>query len=199
MPRKTDPKNLERVLDEAAALFLAEGYDAATMQQLADRLGLHKSSLYHYVDGKEDLLQRLTAAAQTDAEADLQAAASDPEVADPFLTAVELAVDQTLGDIGRVSLVLRQKPGTATGDHVVDRRRSYDRHLAELIEEAQQAGQLRDDIHPLLMARLTMGMVSWLVQWYRPDLSRFDPVVVRNAIMAIVKDGIVIDEGPVDT
>ena len=40
MPRKTDPKNLERVLDAAAELFLAEGYDAATMQQLADKLGL---------------------------------------------------------------------------------------------------------------------------------------------------------------
>ncbi|MGI9622346.1 MAG: TetR/AcrR family transcriptional regulator [Acidimicrobiales bacterium] len=190
MPRKTDPKNLERVLDGAADLFLAEGYDAATMQQLADRLGLHKSSLYHYVDGKEDLLQQLTASAQAGAEADLEAAAGDP---DPFITAVELAIDQTLGDIGRVSLVLRQKPGTPTGDQVVERRRAYDRHLSELIEDAQKAGRLRNDIHPLLMARLTMGMVSWLVEWYRPNLSRFEPSVVRDAILAIVKDGILVD------
>ena len=57
MARKTDPKNFERVLDAAATLFLDVGYDAASMQQLADRLGLHKSSLYHYVDSKEDLLK----------------------------------------------------------------------------------------------------------------------------------------------
>jgi AcrR family transcriptional regulator len=191
MPRSTDPKNLERVLDAAAELFLAEGYDAATMQQLADKLGLHKSSLYHYVDGKEDLLQQLTDSAQAAGEAALDEAeqAADENA---FLAALSLAVDQTLGDIGRVSLVLRQKPGTATGDAVVERRRAYDRRLSALIEKAQQAGGVRGDIHPMLMARLTLGMVSWLVEWYDSELSRFDSDVIREAILAMVTSGVVV-------
>ncbi|HJM97553.1 MAG TPA: helix-turn-helix domain-containing protein [Acidimicrobiales bacterium] len=60
MPRQTDPKNLERLLGAAAELFLVEGYDGASMQQIADSVDLHKSSLYHYVSGKEDLLAVLT-------------------------------------------------------------------------------------------------------------------------------------------
>jgi len=44
------------------------------MQQLADKLGLHKSSLYHYVDSKNDLLDQLTRSAQDAAEADLATA-----------------------------------------------------------------------------------------------------------------------------
>ncbi len=43
MPRQTDPKNLERLLGASAELFLVEGYDGASMQQLADSVGLHKS------------------------------------------------------------------------------------------------------------------------------------------------------------
>ena len=190
MPRKTDPKNLERVLDAAADLFLAVGYDAATMQQLADRLGLHKSSLYHYVDGKEDLLERLTSAAQDKGERDLSKAEQALSGEDALLTALGLAVDQTLADIGRVSLVLRQRPGTAAGNAVIERRRAYDRRLAELIGQAQKDGVLRHDIHPLLMARLTLGMVSWLVEWYNAEFSRFDAKEVREAVLAIVTSGV---------
>lgn len=192
MPRKTDPKNLERVLDAAAGLFLSEGYDAATMQQLADRLGLHKSSLYHYVDGKEDLLERLTGAAQDTAESDLKDAEDDPE--NGFLAALGLAVDQTLSDVGRVSLVLRQKPGTPTGDAVVERRRAYDRRLSALIEQSQRSGAIRGDLHPMLLARLTLGMVAWLVEWYDPELSRFKPEEIREAILALVTSGVVVPQ-----
>ena len=190
MPRKTDPKNLERVLDVAADLFLAEGYDAATMQQLADRLGLHKSSLYHYVGGKEDLLEQLTRAAQDVAERDLDIAEQDSE--NGFLTAVRLAIDQTLSDVGRVSLVLRQKPGTPTGDAVVERRRVYDRRLSKLIESAQRSGKVQSDLHPMLLARLTMGMVSWLVEWYDPARTRFEPEEVREAALALVTNGVIV-------
>lgn len=190
MPRKTDPKNLERVLDAAAELFRSEGYDAATMQQLADRLGLHKSSLYHYVDGKEDLLEKLTSSAQETAESDLKTAEGDHE--NGFLAAVKLATEQTLGDVGRTSLVLRQKPGTPTGDVVVERRRAYDRGLSKLIEQSQKSGAVRDDIHPMLLARLTMGMVAWLVEWYDPELSRFKPEEIREAVLALVTNGVIV-------
>lgn len=189
MPRKTDPKNHERVLNVAAALFREEGYEAASMQQLADRLGLHKSTLYHYVDGKEDLLEQLTNEAQETAENDLKFAEKDPD--NGFLVALSMAIDQTLGDLGRTSLVLRQKPGTPTGDAVVERRRVYDRRLANLIKRAQKSGAIRDDVHPMLLARLTLGMVSWLIEWYDPDLSRFKPEEVREAIITLVKNGVV--------
>lgn len=190
MARKTDPKNHERVLEAAAELFRTEGYDAATMQQLADKLGLHKSSLYHYVDGKDDLLEQLTRSAQDTAEAELTAAENDPD--NGFLKAVSLATEQTLRDVGRTSLVLHQKPGTPTGDAVVERRRAYDRRLSKLIEEAQSSGTVREDIHPMLLARLTMGMVSWLVEWYDPELSRFEPEEIREAVLALVTGGVII-------
>lgn len=180
---------MERVLDAAAELFLEVGYDAASMQQLAERLGLHKSSLYHYVDGKEDLLEHLTDAAQTTAEHDLDTAEQDSE--NGYLTAVRLAIEQTLNDRGRVSLVLRQPPGTATGDGVMARRRAYDQRLARLIKRDQAAGIIRSDIHPVLLARLTLGLVAWIVEWYDPELSRFKAREISEAALAVVAQGVV--------
>ena len=188
MARKADPKNFERVLNAAAALFLDVGYDAASMQQLADRLGLHKSSLYHYVNSKEDLLKQLIDEAQTKAEHDLDAAEQDLE--NGYLTAVRLAVEQTLNDRSRVSLVLRQKPGTITGDATIDRRRAYDRRLAKLIESGQAAGTIRNDIHPMLMARLTLGMVAWVVEWYDPKLTRFSADEISKAALTLITQGV---------
>ena len=188
MARKADPRNFERVLDAAAQLFLDVGYDAASMQQLADRLGLHKSSLYHYVDSKEDLLVHLIDEAQTRAEQDLETAEKDLE--NGYLTAIRLAIEQTLNDRSRVSLVLRQKPGTATGDATIDRRRAYDRRLAKLIERGQATGAIRDDINPMLLARLTLGMVAWVVEWYNPERTRFSAEEIADAALVLVNQGV---------
>ncbi|MDH3642637.1 MAG: TetR/AcrR family transcriptional regulator [Gammaproteobacteria bacterium] len=192
MARKTDPKNFERVLDAAASLFLEVGYDAASMQKLAERLGLHKSSLYHYVDGKEDLLEHLIDEAQSNAESDLETAERDLE--NGYLTAVRLAIEQTLNDRGRVSLVLRQRPGTATGDGVIARRRAYDQRLAKLIERDQKSGAIRNDIHPTLLARLTLGLVAWVVEWYDPKLTRFSADEICSAALALVSHGVILPD-----
>ena len=196
MARKADPKNFERVLEAAATLFLDVGYDAASMQQLADRLGLHKSSLYHYVDSKEDLLEQLIDEAQTKAENDLEIAEQDREHG--YLTAVRLAVEQTLHDRGRVSLVLRQKPRSADADSVIARRRAYDQRLAQLIEQGQAAGVIRNDIHPMLLARLTLGLVAWIVEWYDPERTRFAADEICDAALRLIAHGVILppSEGP---
>jgi len=198
VPRQTDPKNLERLLEAAAELFLIEGYDGASMQQLADSVGLHKSSLYHYVTGKEDLLGKLTSEAQTAAETNLAQAEEKSDKKEALIDALTFAIDQTLNDIGKVSLVLRQKPDSATGELITERRREHDRRLSAIIESAQKSGDVRDDIHPVLLSRLLMGMIAWLVEWYNPKRTRFDNDTIRDAILSIIANGVV-NDGATDT
>ena len=193
MPRQTDPKNLERLLEAAAELFLVEGYDGASMQQLADSVGLHKSSLYHYVTGKEDLLGKLTSEAQTAAETNMAEAEANADKKEAFIDALSFAIDQTLNDLGKVSLVLRQKPDSVTGEQITERRREHDRRLSSIIEAAQQSGDVRDDIHPVLLSRLLYGMIAWLVEWYNPKRTRFDDDAIRDAILSIIANGVVND------
>jgi iron-sulfur cluster repair protein YtfE (RIC family) len=48
--------NLEEIIAAAAKVFRTKGYHAATVQDIADEVGILKGSLYHHVKSKEDLL-----------------------------------------------------------------------------------------------------------------------------------------------
>ena len=47
------------VLDAAVAVFSARGYRAASMADIARKLGMGKASLYHYVSSKDEILVEL--------------------------------------------------------------------------------------------------------------------------------------------
>lgn len=59
---QTDTKAL--ILKEANALLLTHSYAGLSFQQLADRVGIRKASLYHHFDSKETLGIALLATAQ---------------------------------------------------------------------------------------------------------------------------------------
>jgi AcrR family transcriptional regulator len=56
-PRGTlNESRWEEVIDAAAEVFREKGYRAATLRDIAARLGMLKGSLYYYIETKEDLL-----------------------------------------------------------------------------------------------------------------------------------------------
>ncbi len=51
------------MLGAAIRVFWEKGYPAASVQDIADVLGLLKGSVYHYISGKEELLGQVLEAA----------------------------------------------------------------------------------------------------------------------------------------
>jgi len=49
--------SLDSLLDVAVAVFNERGYEATSMDELAARLGVTKSAIYHHVPGKVELLR----------------------------------------------------------------------------------------------------------------------------------------------
>ncbi|HDD53231.1 MAG TPA: TetR/AcrR family transcriptional regulator [Thermosulfidibacter takaii] len=50
----------EELLNTAAKLFKMKGYDATSTSDIAAALGIRKSSLYHYISTKSDLLYKIS-------------------------------------------------------------------------------------------------------------------------------------------
>ena len=48
------------IIAAAAKLFKEKGYDATTIQDVADEVGMLKGSLYYHIKSKEELLYRVT-------------------------------------------------------------------------------------------------------------------------------------------
>ena len=47
------------MIEAAVRVFHKKGYASASIQDVADEVGVLKGSLYHYIDSKEDLLARI--------------------------------------------------------------------------------------------------------------------------------------------
>ena len=59
-PRRGRPgHDLGAVLAAAVGLFNERGFEATSMDDVARRLGITKSSLYHHVAGKQELFHRM--------------------------------------------------------------------------------------------------------------------------------------------
>ncbi len=50
----------DRILEEAARLFTEKGYEATSVQDIAQALGLSKAALYHHFGSKEEILYEIS-------------------------------------------------------------------------------------------------------------------------------------------
>ena len=72
----------QHILQTAAEVFVEMGYEAATLEAVAERVDLAQASLYHYVRNKEDLLVQILLDLIARIEAEVAEAAADD---DPLL------------------------------------------------------------------------------------------------------------------
>ena len=156
----------QELLDVVVREFNARGYDATSMDDLARATGMAKSAVYHHVSGKEELLRRAVSQALDALEAVLDEPVDDPgdRLEHVLRRSVEVLVDR----LPYVTLLLRVRGNTGAEREALARRRELDRRLAELVRDAVDAGQVRADLDPRLVARLLFGAVNGLAEWYRP-------------------------------
>lgn len=182
--------SLDALLELVVAEFIARGYDATSMEDLARATGLTKSSLYHHVSGKEELLRRAVDRALDAllAVLDEPAATAGPAVA-RLEHVVRRSVEVLVAELPYVTLLLRVRGNTDAERDALHRRRELDRRLAALVQDAIDAGEVRADLDPRLVSRLLFGAVNGVAEWYRPD-GGHGPQDVADALVALVFDGL---------
>ncbi|NUP53156.1 MAG: TetR/AcrR family transcriptional regulator [Catenulispora sp.] len=181
----------DSLLEVAVAVFNERGYDGTSMEDLARAAGITKSSIYHHVKGKEELLERGVNRAldALNGSLDEMEALPDAGELDRVEQAVFRAVQILVEELPYVTLLLRVRGNTEAERAAQDRRREIDRRLAGFVERAADAGALRADVDPHLASRLVFGMVNSVAEWYRPqrDLAADD---VAAAVTRLVFDGL---------
>ncbi|BCY07947.1 TetR/AcrR family transcriptional regulator [Actinoplanes sp. L3-i22] len=181
--------DVDAVLAAAVRLFNTHGYDATSMFDIAETLGITKSTLYHHVTGKEQLL----AMAVDRAVDGLFEAATRVRDAETGATVrlEELVRSSVLVLAERlefVTLLLRVRGNTEVEQHALIRRREFDTLVTDLVKQAQAEGGIRRDVDPATAARLLFGMVNSLVEWYRPDRGR--PEALADTVVRLAFDGL---------
>lgn len=184
------PYDIDSVTDVAFRIFAERGFDAASMEDVARAAGITKASIYHHVPSKEALLARGLERALSALFGVLEEPAATVGTPRARLTAIVVRVAEiTMSLRAEVSVLFRVRGNSATERNAVERRRSFDARVTDLVREAQAAGELRSDIDPALLVRLIFGMSNSVVEWYRPD-GRTPAGAIAEAIEQIAFEGI---------
>jgi AcrR family transcriptional regulator len=182
--------SLDSLLDVAVAVFNERGYDATSMDELASRLGVTKSAIYHHVPSKVELL-RLALDRALDA---LFAVTEEPgATSGPAIGRLEHVVRGSVrvlvDELPFVTLLLRVRGNSPVEQAALQRRREFDRVVTALVRAAETEGDVRPDVDPAITSRLLFGAVNSLTEWYRPDRG-LDADALADALVTTTFDGL---------
>ena len=182
--------DLDSLLAIAVTVFNQRGYDGTSMEHLAARLGISKSSIYHHVSGKEELL-RLAVDRALDA---LFAATEQPDTTvgpaiDRLENLVRRSIHVLVAELPYVTLLLRIRGNTTVERRALARRREFDHIVERLVQEACDEGGIRPDVDPGLTSRLLFGTVNSLIEWYRPTRT-LGADELADAVIKMIFDGL---------
>jgi AcrR family transcriptional regulator len=187
--------DLPSLLAVAVEAFNERGYDRTSMRDLASRLGIAKSAIYHHVTGKEELLSLALDRALSGLSAVL---ARTRALDEPAIARLEYlirgSVEVLEAELPYVTLLLRVRGNTEVERAALDRRRAFDRFAAELVLAAARDGDIRPDADALVTARLLFGLVNSIVEWDRPS-GRAGSRSLADAVCALAFDGLRIRKG----
>jgi AcrR family transcriptional regulator len=176
------------LLEVAVGEFLTRGYDATSMEDLSRAAGITKSSFYHHFSGKEALLRAALERALDGLFAILDepgARTGSPLQRLRHIVRRQVAVLEA--ELPYVTVLLRVRGNTETERWALERRRAFDAHVAALVREAVEVGDIRDGVDPELAARLLSGLVNSVAEWYRPGRREAD---LPDEVARAVVDGI---------
>ncbi|MDR5675232.1 MAG: TetR/AcrR family transcriptional regulator [Armatimonadota bacterium] len=161
----------EHILRVAAHLFRTKGYKGTSMRDIAEVVGLTKSSLYHHIRGKQDLLLEILQHTVDRAIRRLERIArSSLSPSERLRLAVENHIVHLIEDLDNVVCFIEEGKNLAP-DRMrayVQQRDRYERFFREIVQEGIQAGEFRlTDVR--LAGWAILGMCNWVARWYRRD------------------------------
>jgi AcrR family transcriptional regulator len=165
-------QRLREICRIAARVFYAKSYDGASMQDIAEAVGLTKAGLYHHVGSKDRLLYEIQNYGMDILDETVVVPIKD--IPDP-----REKLRQTI--IGHIELIVRARDQEITvilhenrslsgplRKKLNARKRAYIDYLVDLITRVQEESVEPPQVSPRLAAFALLGMINWLYQWYDP-------------------------------
>jgi TetR/AcrR family transcriptional regulator, cholesterol catabolism regulator len=184
---------LDDIVAAAAKVFRTKGYHAASVQDIADAVGILKGSLYHHVKSKEDLLYLIVK------EPIAQIYATMTEIVDSDLPAADKLRRAILAHLEAfdrhyphlfVYLREREEMKRRFREQFGLSPKQYERCWQQILREGVKSGEFRADLDVQVVSYGLLGMLNWLYKWYDPR-GRLGVREVAEQLSALALTGLV--------
>ena len=192
MKRRPAEFRIAQIYNEAARLFVEQGFAATSMSEIARAVGITKAGLYHFVKSKDELALILITRAYVVYDRDVHIPAqgiSDPLERLQFIVRSHLYnITRHRGPSGNPVTVLLDDPaalGDAHRREIARRKKTYYKFLRDTLLALKERGEL-NNLDPTVAAFSLLGMILWLARWHRTEgrLS-IDDVVMQMTEIAL--------------
>jgi AcrR family transcriptional regulator len=158
-----------QLMEAAERLFARQGFAGTSLQELADAVGLTRTGVYHYFNGKEEMLAALVRGFTVETADDVRRLA-DSRGALPFerlSEAVTNMIERVALHPQRFRLLLTSESAfpEALAAQYLKARRDTLRALTGLVSQCISAGTCRP-VDPELAAFSLLGASNWVAFWY---------------------------------
>lgn len=157
-----------QILREAGALFGEVGYQNASMEQIAARIGLTKAALYYYFSDKSEILMRCFALGRQVVDEALEyAMALDANGLERIATFVQRYVLGITSELGACAMTLEVRSAPPEElPRLLGNMRKLDRQLRDFVAAGIEDGSC-STVDPALAVNWVMGAMALIPRWYR--------------------------------
>lgn len=170
-PRVLEKRRRRRaeILHAALRAFRDRGYHATTLDDIAQRLGVRKTALYHYFPDKQSILHECHREASGELARILEAArrleTAREQLAHVIREHVRVMTETLEGsplafEVTAFSPERQQELMTA--------RDAYERAVRRIIERGIRSGEFRR-VDSKVAVFVILGAINWIARWFRPE------------------------------
>jgi len=182
----------EQVIRSAAELFREKGYAAASMRDLAQKLGIEAASLYSHIKSKEEILQNLCFDMATEFRKSLDIVEKQKTSASEKLKNGIIGHIQVMAKDLTASAVFMNEHRHLSQPFLRDfllMRINYINRFKDIIEEGVTKGEFKADIDKKLAVMTLFSSLNWMPQWYDPN-SNIDPNSLGHQLADMLVNGL---------
>jgi AcrR family transcriptional regulator len=164
----------EQIIEAATEVFGEKGYRAATLQDIASKVGMLKGSLYYYIEVKEDLLFEIVRRGHlrgiSFVQEDEVIASADPPTRLAALITRWMDGLQFLGATLRVpEQDFRRYMTGERRDQILELRKQIAAVPYNIISAGIRDGSFSDAIDAEVVTSTLFRVLNTTLQWYRPE------------------------------
>jgi AcrR family transcriptional regulator len=183
------------IITAAAEVFREKGYQAATLNDVAERLGTDRASLYYYIADKQELFhESIKGVLEQNLSQAEEINASDLPPLEKLSALVATLLESYEANYPHMFVYIQEdmaqiaKEESSWATEMVNQTRRMERIFFTVIEDAVASGDFRDDVSPRVATYALFGMMNWTHRWFEPGkkLSASD---LATSFASIFADG----------
>ena len=190
----------ERILDAAAAVLSRKGYAGTRLTDVAEQAEVQAPAIYYYYPSREDLIEEVMWVGIAQVVEHIEKVLDALEPGTSPLDRIDAAVEAHL----RYGLEISDYTSAAirnAGQVPDELRVRYDAESVKyndiwrrLIKNADDAGDLRDDLDLTVARLLVLGALNWSTEWWDPKKRNLDTIV--KTAQSLVRHGLAVPPKP---